>query len=333
MPSCLPVSRSQVVAVPTLRVVLPAGFDGHGATVAASSLGGTVQTRPRYGVSLYPGSPCCNDLLLSEQLTFGRFGSNSEATAYTVELQGVRVPPLPATLCGLQLHLSKVVTADMDFATQGIQRVLAGACVTIVANEISQARFTISPPTTATTTEALVVFTAVNPIPADGWVTLRLPTGEPGLQPAISFNLGNIDGFNGNFRCGKSYLDVRAATANDTAAHGVTPPAVLSQLDGTLRVSKYVGSAESCALALAGRSQDDYTPRLKMHRTGGNATRAGETFGLVITGLIAPAYAHDIAGVVVSTHSTAACVDTLLGGEGGHGAHRPTRFPWGPRAL
>ena len=38
--------------------------------------------------------------------------------AYTVELVGVRAPPLPGTLCGLQLHLSHVVTSDMDFATQ-----------------------------------------------------------------------------------------------------------------------------------------------------------------------------------------------------------------------
>ena len=43
---------------------------------------------------------------------------NSDQMAYTVELVGVRAPPLPGTLCGLQLHLSHVVTSDMDFATQ-----------------------------------------------------------------------------------------------------------------------------------------------------------------------------------------------------------------------
>ena len=300
----LPLTGLKVVAVPTLRVVLPVGFDGQHATVAASSLGGTVQTRPHYGVTLYPGSPCCNDLLLSEELTPGRFGSNTYETAYTVALVGVRAPPLPGTLCGLQLHLSKVVTSDMDFASQDTQRVLAGTCVTIIANQIPHASFSILPPATATVTEALVVFTAINPIPADGWVTLRLPTGEPALQPALSFQ-GDLDNFNGNFGCDQSYLDVRAATADDVAAHGVTLPADvagLSPIFGDFSVSRYVGRAETCALSLAGGL--DYIPRLKMHRSGGNATQAGQTYGLVITGLIAPAYAHAIAGVVVSTHST-----------------------------
>ena len=100
-------------------------------------------------MTLYEGSPCCNDLLLSEEVTYGRFGSNSDQMAYTVELVGVRAPPLPDTLCGLQLHLSHVMTSDMDFATQDTQRVLAGTCVTIVANAIPYARMSILPPATA----------------------------------------------------------------------------------------------------------------------------------------------------------------------------------------
>ena len=133
-------------------------------------------------MTLYPGSPCCNDLLLSEDVTPHRFGSNSDQMAYTVELVGVRAPPLPDTLCGLQLHLSHVMTSDMDFATQDTQRVLAGTCVTIVANAIPYARMSILPPATATATEVLVVFTAVNPIPADGWVTPH-PNSNPNPNP------------------------------------------------------------------------------------------------------------------------------------------------------
>ena len=142
-------------------------------------------------MTLYPGSPCCNDLLLSEDVTPYRFGSNSDQMAYTVELVGVRAPPLPDTLCGLQLHLSHVMTSDMDFATQGTQRVLAGTCVTIVANAIPYASLSILPPATATATEVLVVFTAVNPIPADGWVTLRPypnPDPNPDRSPSPSPN-------------------------------------------------------------------------------------------------------------------------------------------------
>ena len=142
-------------------------------------------------MTLYEGSPCCNDLLLSEDVTPNRFGSNSDQMAYTVELVGVRAPPLPDTLCGLQLHLSHVMTSDMDFATQDTQRVLAGTCVTIVANAIPYAHMSILPPATATATEVLVVFTAVNPIPADGWVTLRPypnPDPNPDRSPSPSPN-------------------------------------------------------------------------------------------------------------------------------------------------
>ena len=235
----LPLTALKVVAVPSLRVVLPVGFDGQHATVTASNLGGTVQLRPHYGVTLYPGSPCCNDLLVSEKLTSGRFGSNSYETTYTVDLVGVRAPPLPATLCGLQLHLTKVLTSDMDFATQDTQRLLFGTCVTIIANQIPHARLSILPPATATAAEVLVVFTAINPIPADGWVTLRLPKGEPALEPAATF-AGDASNFNGNFGCGQSYLEVRAATADDVATHNVTLPATLSPLHGGFRVSRYV---------------------------------------------------------------------------------------------
>ena len=140
-------------------------------------------------MTLYEGSPCCNDLLLSEEVTYGRFGSNSDQMAYTVELVGVRAPPLPDTLCGLQLHLSHVMTSDMDFATQDTQRVLAGTCVTIVANAIPYARMSILPPATATATEVLVVFTAVNPIPADGWVTRRPTNPNPNPNPTLILTL------------------------------------------------------------------------------------------------------------------------------------------------
>ena len=62
-------------------------------------------------------------------------------------------------------------------------------CVTIVANAIPYASLSILPPATATATEVLVVFTAVNPIPADGWVTRRPTNPNPNPNPTLILTL------------------------------------------------------------------------------------------------------------------------------------------------
>ena len=130
------------------------------------------------------------------------------------------------------------------------------------------------------------------------------PPGETGLD----FQDGVPFAGAGNFGCDDEsptapYLSVRAATLNDTAAHGVAVPGgALASLDGALAVSKAVGLAEQCATALAGGL--NLIPRLRMHRTGGSATLAGQTFGLVIDGLVTPMYEHTIEGVIVTTHPT-----------------------------
>ena len=66
---------------------------------------------------------------------------------------------------------------------------------------------------------------------------------------------GDSDNFNGHFSCGQTYLDVRAATAADVAAHRLALPSPLSDFEGDLRVSRYVGRQETCGTALAGEAQ------------------------------------------------------------------------------
>jgi hypothetical protein len=78
-----------------------------------------------------------------------------------------------ATPC-LQVELSAVEMSDSQHTTQ---RVYAGVCVTIAQNLLTQASFSVMPPATHSPAQVLVLFTTTNPIPADGWVTVQLPTG------------------------------------------------------------------------------------------------------------------------------------------------------------
>ena len=254
-----------------LLVCLPPGFN---ASAAAEVVNSTLGSRT-FVIESYAGGACV-ELRILDTAPAGAHGLTIAG--------GVRAPPLPADHCGASL---RVVPQDAGAAERGgpgdigasdLERALA-LCVAVTPNALIAVTSTLAPPTTSAPTELRVSFVAPNPIPADGWLQLRLPpvAGVPAAAAAFS--------------CAAADAPLVAAAVNGS-------------LEGNL-----TAAGVACAAALQPGGGE-----IRLRRVGGGATAAGAFVELLLGGLVAPAAAGTLAAAVeVSTHAADAAAGGAIG--------------------